>query len=166
MNFQAIKESIETESKRFYSLKTNAAKTKSRAKIVALKVQAAELLDKHVNSISGTITKGKVILVDNRDGDLWIETEEFGRVYASITCSVDSKSWYATTCCVEFERGMEVEFILEASVNFDKSCINLVAKAIKGGRFNAERYAELCQKDNLAFFKYPDGHMSGLFSTK
>lgn len=165
MNFQAIKFAIKTESIRLYSLKTKPAIAKSRAKIVALKVQAADLLDKQVEAINGAIVKGKVTLVDSRDGDLWIDTEEFGRVYANITGSVDSKSWYATTCCVEFERGMEVEFVLKASVNFDKSCIDLVAGSIKGGRFNAERYAELSKQDNLAFFKYPDG-MSGLFSQK
>lgn len=166
MNFQTIKEAIETEIVRFSFLKTKAAKAKNHAKIIALKVQAAEFLDKHVESINGLIVKGKVTLVDTRDGDLWIDTDEFGHVYANVTSSVDSKSWYATTCCVEFERDMEVEFVLEASVNFDKSCINLVAKSIKGGRFNAERYAELCQQGNLAFFKYPDGNMSGLFSKK
>jgi hypothetical protein len=164
MNIQSILESIKAETTRFYSLKTKAAKAKSRSKIIALRLKASEILDVQAASVNGLIVKGTVILADGRDGDLWIDTEAYGRVIGNVTSSVDSKSWYASTCCVSFERGQVVEFELEAHVDFDRSGIHLTAKAIKGGKFDAKKYAELCQKGNLAFFKYPDGHMSGLFA--
>jgi hypothetical protein len=129
MDFQTIKEAIETETKRFYTLKTKAARCRSNAKLRALRVQAADILDKAVLDMVGRELTGTVRLVDDRDGDLWIDTVEYGRVYGNITSAVESKSWYPTTCCVDFIVGSEVSFTLTAEVDFERSAIRLGAKA-------------------------------------
>lgn len=162
MEFKQIHELIEAETKRFYTLKTKAARHKSQDRIQALRVQAADILDPIAKGLAGKRVVGTVRYADNLDGSLWIETE-YGTIYANICNSVDSKSWYASTCCVEFTEGAEVSFTLTAETVFDRSALRLGAKDIFGGKLNNEKYKELCQRTDLAFFKYPDGHMSGLF---
>jgi hypothetical protein len=56
---------------------------------------------------------------------------------------------------------------IDTEVNHDNLFLQVIPKKMHGGRVNEARYAELCKRDNLAFFKYPksDG-VTGLFATK
>jgi hypothetical protein len=42
--------------------------------------------------------------------------------------------------------------------------ISIVVGKLTGGKVNEEKYQELCKDTKLAFFKYPESGMSGLFA--
>jgi hypothetical protein len=111
-------------------------------------------------SIKGTV------LVDNQHvmaSDIMVETI-YGTLNVSPCNDVLSKSWYNETCCVEYTKGHEI--VIQCDIQVDTDYLNLiiVPKKVQGGTLNVKQYEELCKKPNLAFFKYSNGHMSGLFA--
>jgi hypothetical protein len=90
----------------------------------------------------------------------------FGNMWLSPTADVLTKSWYSHTCCVEYTVGQKIVIEIEHEVKGDDSFICVVPTTIHGGTVNESQYSELCQRDDLAFFKYPDGHMTGLFKQR
>jgi hypothetical protein len=143
------------------SLKTKAAKDKVYKQICLIDRQLCDALyearDKYGHfSIKGIVHdfagRGEEILVKTIDGDLlWLSPDN----------DVLSKSWYPETCCIEYTKGQSV--VIECSVETDlqNACLRLLPGKIHGGRVNEQKYQELCKRDDLAFFKYPQG-MTGL----
>jgi len=111
----------------------------------------------------GTKTlKGIVESYNKNRGTLRIDLGEWGIVYADNCNDILSKSWYNETCCIDYTDGQEVTVIVEAEAGTDSWYLSV--KRIQGGTLNQNQYAELCDRGGLAFFKYPDGTMSGLFA--
>lgn len=165
--FNELKEAIELEKSRFYSLKTKKAKEKSRQRIRDLRTKALlEHLYPARDAYATHSVRGTVIDSTGRGDEIAMKTEEYGLLWISPCNDILSKSWYPNTCCVEYSRGQSVVIECDIDVDSDRLCLIVVPKRIYGGTLNEERYNELCKQDNLAFFKYPDGHMSGLFANK
>jgi hypothetical protein len=149
---------------RVYKLKTKKAKEKAWNRVRDLERELFHLACKErdvyrTHSVKGTVRRFR----SNDDVGLLVDTP-YGALWCSQTSDVLSKSWYSHTCCVEYTEGQEVIIEIEVDVNMDSLKLELIPRRIHGGRVNEEEYAELCKRTNLAFFKYPDGHMSGLFA--
>ena len=87
------------------------------------------------------------------------------RTHASPTSDVVSKSWYGFTCCVNYVKGQEVIVEFEVDVDSDRLVLIAVPRRVFGGTLDEAKYAELCKRDNLAFFKYPGSNgVTGLFA--
>lgn len=165
MNIQDLKMQIEAERSRGYKLKTKKAKEKSWAKVRELKREALNILFEDVKQYEKHSIKGIVKRFHARDDHFLVETS-YGSMWLSPTGDENSKSWYASTCCIEYVEGQEIIIEIDTEVNTEKLFLQLIPKRTYGGKVNEEQYAELCKRGNLAFFKYPDGHMSGLFASK
>lgn len=144
-----------------YNLKTKTAKSKCKDKIDILKRDVNEILYNELNKYGPCSVKGKVLWVDS-DGSMYIETV-YGKLYSYVCSDVLSKSWYNNTCCIEYIVGQEVIVNLDFELGKDYT-INIVVGKLVGGKVNEERYQELCKDTKLAFFKYPERGMSGLFA--
>jgi hypothetical protein len=161
----SLREQIKAARQRAYSLKTKKAQRKAWDKVHELERELFRLLCEQRDRYARFSVKGTVISdnshcmsdtfgVDTPNGIFWV----------SPTCDELSKSWYSSTCCVEYSKGQEVIIEMEVDVNHDRLTLHAYPKRVYGGILNETKYAELCKKGNLAFFKYPDGHMSGLFA--
>lgn len=164
-DLKTLKELIKAETTRAYNLKTKQAKAKAWAKVRALRDEACEIL----YSIPREGTQSvKAIVKTFRPGDnhFLVETV-FGHMWVSPTADVLTKSWCSHTCCIEYTIGQEIVLEFDVEVNTDKLFREIIPGHISGGRVNETQYAELCKRDDLAFFKYPNSNgVTGLFSTK
>ena len=168
MSTVKLREDLKAAKDRAYSLKTKKAKEKAWTKVREIKRQIliglyAEREQFAVFSVKGTV------VVDNSHcmaEHIGIETS-YGLFWVSPANDILSKSWYASTCCVEYQEGQQVIVELEADVNSERLGLFLYPKRVYGGTLNETKYAELCKRDNLAFFKYPElkGGMTGLFAS-
>lgn len=162
-----LREQISLAEQRARSLKTKKAQQRAWDKVRELKRELFKHLTERRDKYATFSVKGTVIAdnshcmaehfgVDTPNGIFWI----------SPTCDVLSKSWYASTCCIEYVKGQEVIIEMDVDINWQSTADRLCAypKRVYGGLLNEEKYAELCKRGNLAFFKYLDGHMSGLFA--
>lgn len=151
-----------------YKRKTKAAQVRAWDKVRHLERQLLDIMyaarDKYA-----TFSFKATVIADNKH----VMSEHIGvkdvsgKVFWISPCNdILSKSWYASTCCVEYTEGQEVIVEAEVDVCRDSLKLILVPKRLYGGTLNQTKYEELCKKGNLAFFKYPDGRMSGLFSSK
>lgn len=165
MNLVELKNQIKAEKDRAYSLKTKKAQSKAWTKIRDLEREAIIILYTEANKIQKHSVVGTVAFF--RDGqEFIIKTEQYGSLWVSPANDVLAKSWYEHTCCIEYTQGQEVSIEVTIDVDQDRLCLVVVPGKITGGRVNETQYAELCKRDDLAFFKYPTGQMSGLFSNK
>jgi len=96
------------------------------------------------------------------DGADVIAKSEFGTINLHATNDVLSKSWYESTCCIEFKKGDVVTFEITC-LTIIEGRVHWIPGKIEGGHLDHQKYKELCKQDNLAFFKKPDGYMTGLF---
>lgn len=96
------------------------------------------------------------------DGTDVMAKSEFGTINLYAMNDILSKSWYESTCCVEFKEGDVITFEITC-LNITDGRINWIAGNIEGGHLDQQKYEELCKRDDLAFFKKPDGSMTGLF---
>jgi hypothetical protein len=165
MNLQELKHLIEIERSRAYKLKTKKAQEKAWTKIRDLEREALDILFVKVKRYQKHSIKGIVKHFRAKDEHFLVETI-FGSMWLTPTADESSKSWYPSTCCIEYTEGQEIIIEIDTEVNMDKLFLELIPKRTYGGKVNEEQYAELCKRGNLAFFKYPDGHMSGLFASK
>lgn len=161
-----LKIQIKEAEARAYKLKTKKAQTKAWNKIKELSRELWLLLCEERNKYAEHSVKGTVI-VDNShcmSEYIMVKTAEYGILHVSPSNDILSKSWYPSMCCVEYAEGQQV--IVECDIDFDRNGADRLCvypKRVHGGVLNESKYAELCQRDDLAFFKYPDGRMSGLF---
>jgi hypothetical protein len=117
-----------------------------------------EVLQPEADKLEGQWVDATIRTI-NFNGELWITTE-YGTIWGSIQNDIKSKSWYAETCCIEYVKGQSIKVQLKAKVN--DCSIYIEAGKIEGGQVDEIKYAELCKRDDLAFFKRPDNTMTGL----
>jgi hypothetical protein len=163
MTIQEVKDQIKTLETKAYNLKTKKAEERARVQVNELRGQAFDLLcqvrDRYATfSIKGIVkhwsSGGEYVFIKLSDGEA---------VFLSPTVDVVAKSWYPSTCCVEYTDDQEVVVEFTTDIDMERLSLVLVPRAIHGGTLNQAKYAELCQRHDLAFFKYPEG-MSGLFA--
>ena len=86
----------------------------------------------------------------------------YGSMWLSPTADILSKSWYSHTCCIEYTVGQTIIVNATIDVNIERLSLEIIPGKVTGGTLNIKQYEELCNNENLAFFKYPTG-MTGLF---
>jgi hypothetical protein len=163
-NLTELRADLDAAKTRARSLKTK--KAREKAWNVAREIEReiflrlCDMRDTYaVQSVKGTVTR------DTWAGDDYIPVETcFGLLWLSPTTDEQSKSWYPGTCCIEYSKGQTLIIEIETDVNHSGLFLELVPRLSRGGTLNEEKYAELCKRDDLAFFKYPgaDG-VTGLF---
>lgn len=160
MNLTELQEQIILTKTKLYNLKTKKAIEKAKDTLNKLQSQALDMLYDAASAYHEFSIKGTVLY--SGSDKVYLDTV-YGRLNVSLTCDVNSKSWYPQTCCVSYENGQSV--IIECQVEINTDCFELVVvpKRVYGGTVDENHYQELCKQDNLAFFKYPNGTMSGLF---
>ena len=160
-----LKQKITIEENRFYTLKTKAAKRKSSDKLYILRRELNMLLMDVAEEFNAlNIDKaliGEVIIL-KREGAI-INTE-LGKFEVNNCNSPLSASWYNETSCITYHKGEKVKVIVVAEVTDCKLYYTLY-KVLEGGKFDADRYKELSQDKNLAFFRYnlDSKNVTGLF---
>lgn len=160
-----LKEQIKAARSRAYSLKTKKAQTKAWAAVRELEREALTLLYAARDRYATQSIKGTVVRFTDSDDHVCVTTA-LGTMWISPTSDAVSKSWYGQTCCVQYSNGQEIIIEIETDVNSDRLFLELIPRRVFGGTLNEAKYTELCKRTNLAFFKYPNGHMSGLFASK
>jgi hypothetical protein len=156
-----LKAEYETLKRKLFTLKTKKAREKCRDKMEDILQESYLQVYEQCKQYTTCSVKCVVKYVD-RDGELILDTP-YGKVFTN-SCNDDlSKSWYGTTCCVEYDIDQVV--YLEVDFQANDFSIGVVAKKITGGTLNEEKYKKLCNDGNkYAFFKYPDSDdVTGLF---
>jgi len=148
-----------------YNLRTKKAKQKAFDEASKIKREALELLYVQLETFSSHSIKATVKDFTPKSEYFLVETP-YGLMWLSPTNDVFSKSWYATTCCIEYAVGQEIIVEIKPEVNQEGLFIELLPVRIYGGQVNEIQYAELDKRTNLAFFKHSSGGMTGLFSKK
>jgi len=163
-NIAELKELIQTEISRAYKLKTKKAKERAYEVIHNLKREALDQLYTASEKYGPQSMRATVLTFRSGDDHFLVSTP-YGNMWVSPTGDVLSKSWYAHTCCIEYAVGQELVLEFKTEVNSDKLFLEIIPGKMTGGTVNETQYAELCKRDNLAFFKYPgaDG-VTGLFA--
>lgn len=159
----ALREQLKRAETKAYSLKTKKAQTKAWNLVRELKHNIWLKLCKERDSFEKHSIKGTVKSFRPGDDKLLVSTA-YGNMWCSPTSDENSKSWYGSTCCIEYKEGQEIVIEIDVDADYDRLCLYTIPKRIYGGALNVEQYERLCKQGNLAFFKYPDGHMSGLFA--
>lgn len=165
MNLIELKALIKSESTRAYNLKTKKAREKAWDKVRSLERQALDILYAQRAKYSTQSMKCTVSHFTEGSDNFLVESP-YGSLWLSPTSDAVSKSWYGHTCCVQYTKGQTIVVEFEIDVSTDGLFLEILPKRIHGGTLNASKYVELCQRGNLAFFKSPNGHMSGLFATE
>lgn len=160
MNLTELQEQIILTKTKLYNLKTKKAINKARNTLNKLENEAMDILYNASKAYNEFSIKGTVIYSDYEEA--YVNTV-YGRLNVSLTCDVNSKSWYPQTCCISYNDGQSVIVECRAEVDTDRLKLIIVPKRVYGGTVDESRYQDLCKQDNLAFFKYPNGTMSGLF---
>ncbi len=156
---------------RAYSLKTKKAQTKAWAHVHRIEREILDIMYIEARKYATHSVRGTVISDNSHcmSEYIMIETAEYGIIHAHPQNDVLSKSWYARTCCVEYKRGQTVVVEIDVDVNSDGRngpFLEVIPKRMSGGVLNESKYAELCKRDDLAFFKYPNANsVTGLFKT-
>lgn len=143
---------------KIYNLKTKPAKRKVWDKISDIELQIENIYKTIAEPYLNRRIKGTIMY----SGTEVLVRCELGTIEINACNDKLSKSWYNETCCVSFIRDTEVEFeVIIDSISFQG--VIFLAKDVSGGIFSAEEYEKLNKNPNLAFFKYSDDKMSGLF---
>jgi hypothetical protein len=98
----------------------------------------------------------------NPKNEHYLVETPYGSMWLSPTADILSKSWYSHTCCIEYTKEQIITVEAQIDANLDRLTLEIIPGKVTGGTVNETQYAELCQRDDLAFFKYPTG-MTGLF---
>ncbi len=162
---KVLKESLAAAESKARSLKTKKAQTKAWNVVRELRHEILMLLYGQRDAFQTHSVKATVRWFHAGDDHVCISTP-YGTLYASPTSDAISKSWYGHTCCVEYTEGQELIVEIDVDVDSDRLCLEVIPKRIYGGKLNESQYAELCKRTDLAFFKYPNGGMTGLFASK
>lgn len=157
-----LKEDYTDLKKKLYSLKTKKAIEKCRDKMADIRHAAWLQVVEQCKQYARCTVKCSVRYF-SPDGELILDTP-YGVVFTSACNDALSKSWYGTTCCVEYV----VDQVVYLELDFEAGdfSIEVVAGRVTGGVLNKEKYHELCNDGNkYAFFKYPDAAgVTGLFA--
>lgn len=167
MSTVKLREDLKAAKDRAYSLKTKKAKEKAWTKVREIEREICHVLYDAAKAFERHSVKGEVVSFHDGEDYVAIRTAEYGLIWANQTSDVVSKSWYGSTCCVEYTVGQTVVVEIDIEVNSEKLFLEVVPKTVVGGKLNEAKYSELCKRDNLAFFKYPElkGGMTGLFAS-
>lgn len=158
-----IKEQIKILETEAYKLKTKAARQKRYAKARELRREAWSMLHEQCKNYGTMSVKATVKHFNPRDEHFLVETP-YGNMWLSPCSDELTKSWYSHTCCIEYTQGQTIVVEIDTEVNMDGLFLQLIPKHHRGGRVNETQYAELCKRDDLAFFKYPNSNgVTGLF---
>jgi hypothetical protein len=163
-----LKEQLKAAKDRAYSLKTKKAQRKAWDRVRDIEREilfGSGGLFEQANVYATHSVKGVVKRFYAGCSDVLIETKEYGNLWVNIANDVEAKSWYDHTCCIEYTEGQTVIVECTIEVDSDRLCLYVQAGHVTGGRVNETQYAELCKRDDLAFFKYPNlNGVTGLFS--
>lgn len=165
MTFQELKQAIRAESIRARGLKTKKAQQRAWDKVRSLEREVLGMLYEARSKYAPYSIKATVQYFHDGDDHILTRTADGESCWISPTSDEVSKSWYGSTCCVSYSKGQDVVIEIEVDVDSDRLCLIHVPRRVRGGTLNEAKYAELCKRTDLAFFKYPSG-MSGLFSSK
>lgn len=105
--------------------------------------------------VDPVVAEFKCKWVYNRDADAMIPYELDDKEF-------DGLKIFETLEFFKFKNGDIITFEISC-LHISNGQANWIAGKIKGGHFDQKKYDELCKQDNLAFFKKPDGSMTGLF---
>lgn len=160
-----IRAQYEAALKHAHSLKTNKARVKAFSKAREIKWRIVGMLRAELAEENNPETIVATVLhARPTDEHLLVDTK-FGKMWVSPTGDELAKSWYAHTCCIEYTKGQTIEIDVTFEVNTERLFIQVVPGKMRGGTVNETQYAELCKRDNLAFFKYPNSTgVTGLFA--
>jgi len=157
-----LRTQLEAAQKRAYSLKTKKAQTKAFLVVRELRDQILNGLYEQSNKYAKHSVKATVRVAYSGDDSLF--DTEYGSFWISPANDELTKSWYEHTSCIEYTEGQSVVIEFDVEVDSDRLCIYRIPKRVYGGRVNEAQYAELCKRDDLAFFKYPNSTgVTGLF---
>lgn len=159
-----LKELIKIESTKAYNFKTKQARTKAWARVRALSDEACMILYKQASKYGPQSMRGTVKTFNSGNDEFLVETP-YGSMWVSPANDILTKSWYSHTCCIEYTVGQQVIIEFTTEVDTDKYSLRIIPGHISGGTVNETQYAELCKRDDLAFFKYPGkSGVTGLFA--
>ncbi len=161
MTIQELKNQAEQLRTKARSLKTKKAQSKAYDSARELENQAWIKLCDERNKY-GKFSFKAVVNHFSAGSENYLVDTPYGHMWLSPTADILSKSWYAHTCCIEYTKGQTVVVEASIDVNSDRLSLEVVPGKVTGGTVNETKYLELCQRDNLAFFKYPAG-ITGLF---
>ncbi len=162
-----LKDLIKAESSRAYKLKTRRAKQRAWDKVKALRREALDTILYPMSVKHGPQSIKATVRTFHAGDEHFLIDTPYGSMWVSPASDVATKSWYPHTCCIEYTVGQEVVVEIEYEVNYDGLFLQILPGHIYGGRVNETQYAELCKRDDLAFFKYPNSSgVTGLFATK
>lgn len=162
---ESLKEELSTLAKRARSLKTKKAQSKAWDAVRAVDREIFLMLCEQRNKYATYSLRGTVERFTDGDRDVFVRMSDGSTSWISPTSDAVSKSWYEHTCCVSYIDGQQVVVEFEIDVDGDRHCLTRTPRRVHGGTLNEQKYAELCKRTDLAFFKYPTG-TSGLFSSK
>lgn len=161
-----LRQKIKELRQKAYSMKTKKAQSKYFDKMKEVEHELFLKLCDQRDKFGTHSVKATVGYFRDGEDDVMLNTP-YGILYGSPTSDAVSKSWYGHTCCVEYSKGQEVIVEIDVDVDMDRLVLNVIPKRIYGGTLNQAKYDELCKRDNLAFFKYPNSEgVTGLFSSK
>lgn len=161
---EELKEQIKSETRRAYGLKTKKAQAKAWSRVRNLRLEAFALLRDECSRYGAHSIRATVRRFTPRDDNYMVDTP-YGTMWLDPSSDVLSKSWYAGTCCIEYDKGQQITLEVTFEVDHQALCIYVVPGHVTGGRVNQEQYAELDKRTDLAFFKHSTGGMTGLFSS-
>jgi hypothetical protein len=166
LSMSTLKQKLNDAKTRAYSLKTKKAQTKAWATVREIEREILSHLYEARNKVARHSIKGTVMRNSSASDDqIPVETAEYGVIWLSPTTDENAKSWYAHTCCIEYSKGQELVIEMECDVSNDGLFLSVHPMESRGGTLNEIQYAELCKRDNLAFFKYPNSNgVTGLFA--
>lgn len=158
-----LKEKLSIAREKAKLFKTKKAQTKAWAVVREIEHEILTILYAQRDAFAVHSVKATVCWFHAGDDHIALNTP-YGSLYGSPTSDIVSKSWYGSTCCVEYTKGQNVVVEIDVDVDSERLCLMVIPKRIYGGTLNEVQYAELCKRTNLAFFKYPTGGMTGLFA--
>jgi hypothetical protein len=155
---QELRDQLKEAQTKYRALKTKKAKLKQQDVINRVYHELDAALIEGITPYLNTRHKGTII----SGGVEALAQTEFGLVPVYACNDKLSKSWYPSTCCVSYKTGDEITFEIKHP-SVDNGRLTWFAAEVEGGTFDQEQYDNFCKQDNLAFFKKPDGSMTGLF---
>lgn len=162
MTIKDLKAQAETFRTKAQGLKTKKAQSKAYDAAQDLEQQIFIKLRDECVQYGKFSFKATVNHFNSSDEHYLVETP-YGLMWLSPTQDILSKSWYSHTCCIEYTKGQVITVEAEIDVNHYRLTLEVITNKVTGGSVNEIQYSGLCQRNDLAFFKYPTG-MTGLFS--
>lgn len=144
---------------KLFKTKTKKAQLKIVNQINDLERECYSYFADIADQLDGQHCTGSIRCIDNDQGT-GLVTWNDKIVWLNACNAVNACTWFDHTCCVEFNEGQEVQFILRCEPDIDG--ITFYATKVQGGYQNLEKFNELNKNKDLAFVCLK-GQESGLF---